>query len=193
MTHLLTAIGLCGGIAGLWLLYGILQEVRTVVAKRASGWLLPTGQTLTVRLGWAIAILAGQLAPKRRCLYFPGDFFSIGNDPGMEGDPPGPGGFIFAACWAPLEWHAPGAALTDLEEDLAASRRILNPVRMTAPLLRHAAFLQIRNAGTWLLCFCRAVPIAALVLPPYVLACLIFGPPIVVAKLIQRLKLRLFV
>lgn len=116
-----------------WLSLGILRAVQKTLAERAALWLLPPSQPVTFRIAQFIALLCGILAPRSL------PHFSVGNVSLHRR-----WYYLFPAEWKGLDWPDPEAALGELEADLRAERRVLDPLRLTLPLLPTALRLRLR-------------------------------------------------
>jgi hypothetical protein len=127
MSEILGAsLALCG-VAGISFLWGIWKAVRDLLAERAANWLLPTRQPVTFRLAQFLSFLAARVAPRRVPIW---DF-----EPRYW---PNTRHLIFPVWWDLQRWPEPEAMLAELEYDLKAEQQVLDPVRLTLPLLLEA-------------------------------------------------------
>jgi hypothetical protein len=150
--------------AGGWLGFGVLRAIRDALSERAADWLLPGNQPVTFRLAQFVVFLAAALAPRRLPRW------SLLNP---YAPMPSAWFVVFPVVWDDSSWSGPESILAELEADLRAERRVLDPVRLVFPLLRHA--LLLRGRYLWklaacvlwippgLLCFAVLVVIMALV------------------------------
>jgi hypothetical protein len=130
------------GLVAVWLVLGVLRAIRQALAERAANWLLPPSQPVTFRAGQFVALLARELAPRRRLIYAPWDsLVTFPEDDRLEG------GLFFPGVLEAWDWPVPASALAELDSDLRAEQRIIAPVRLTAPLLRQAAGMHRQNGG----------------------------------------------
>lgn len=113
-----------------WLAFGVLGAIRDRLAERIATWLLPESQAVTFRVAFAIAALAGRLAPRRR-IFLTTEHVELPHQ----------------ILKKPLCWTGPAEALAELHADLDSSIRVLNPVRLVTPLLGEAILLHRHNVG----------------------------------------------
>lgn len=132
MTDLASGALLLCLLIACWFCWGILKAVRNVLAERAAGWLLPSQQPVTFRLAQFLASLARAIAPQREPVW---NF-----DPGQWRHS---WYLLFPVRWREFDWPGPDSMLAELESDLQAERRVLDPVRLILPLLSRALVLRL--------------------------------------------------
>lgn len=137
-------------LATLWLLLGVFRALREALSERATDWLLPPSQPTTFRLAQFVAFLCTALTPRRLPRFRPGPSWLQRWH------------YLFPVEWEEVDWPDPEAALAELEADLLAERRVLDPLRLTCPLLPVALRFRLRFA--WRLAvFFLWLPIGVLV------------------------------
>ncbi len=129
MSGAVQLIALAVAIVFIWLAVGFVRALRDALAQRAAGWLLPSDQPVTFRLAQLVAILARQLAPKRR---FEFDFAIIFER-------------VLPVRRIDNQWTEPESAVAELEADLEAKKRALEPLELVAPLLSRVLYMHVRN------------------------------------------------
>jgi hypothetical protein len=133
--------GLLTVAGGIWLFAGVAVQVRARLAERATDWLLPDRQPWTFRIAVAIAALARVICPKRYTS------FSLTISDMVEAMTRARSKKEWlsalvrrsvAANTRETSWPGPDEAISELIADLRAGERVLDPVRMTSPLLGRA-------------------------------------------------------
>lgn len=175
------------GVVILWLLAGVAGELRDRLAKRVVDWLLPDSQPWTFRLAFVIARLSRGIAPIR--FYTPATLLKLSSTADLyhaflSGSPYAFGfsPLVVFALVSPVEvedpgrWHDPEAASAELEADLNAGRRVLDPVGLVWPVLESAVGSRLLQIGAVLLTPIRAL----LVLPLVLVLCLVLASAYVV-------------
>ncbi len=112
-----SALLVVGGMSLLWAVAGVIREIRAKLARRAADWLIPDGQAWTVRIAFALAIVARWVQPQTE-MYFEAR--------------------IARVQWRPAFWTGPDEALAELAADLRAEERVVDPVRLILPVVRMA-------------------------------------------------------
>lgn len=143
MSEISLSIALIAVAAAGWLGLGVLRAIRDALSERAADWLLPRNQPVTFRLAQFVAFLAAALAPRRLPRW------SLLNP---YAPMPSAWFVVFPVVWDDSPWPGPESILAELEADLRAERRVLDPARLTLPLLRHA--LLLRGRCLWKLAGC---------------------------------------
>lgn len=132
MSEFVGALLTLGGVAVISLLWGVWKATRDLLAERAANWLLPAHQPVTFRLAQFLTFLAARIAPKR--------------EPIWDSEPrywPSTKHLVFPVWWRLLHWPEPEAILAELEFDLKAEQQVLDPVRLTFPLLTEAVGMRL--------------------------------------------------
>lgn len=157
----------------MWFCIGLIDGLRKRAAERFAQWALPAGQAITFRLAILIARLARWIAPYREELVVSYIVFTDLNV-GFLYEYKGRGEIsrvlvmksqirsrltwirndsaVGIAVTKPrlrfVPWTAPDAAIAELEQDLVAERRVVQPVRLVLPLLGQAILFRLTgNTG----------------------------------------------
>lgn len=147
-----------------WLMTGVLSEVRTRLSRRFGSWLLPDSQAATFRIAVGILKTAHIIAPSHRVRYSTrtGVVTSPRAVPlqteaewSISSAPTAHAGTLLRT---ETEWWTSSAALRELEADLAADKRVLDPVRLVLPLLIQGVSLRLANGKQ------RAIAVISLIL-----------------------------
>lgn len=114
----------------LWLLTGLLSEVRKRLAHRMVDWLLPDSQAVTFRWAYTVAWFARALTPSRDVRIRRANRWS---------------GRSFVLAEVDASWEDVRAAMSEMDTDLADGVRVLAPLQFVRPLLFSTITRRLQN------------------------------------------------